>query len=76
MILVASSWLAETIRSEHVVGIGVAREDAFEIQDGEAAVATHLDGELGPTTPSMAAAMIGRGSGARRAPRRRRLRWG
>src|SRR5882724_12198476 len=32
---------------EHVVGIGVAREDAFEIQDGEAAVATHLDGQLG-----------------------------
>src|SRR2546426_865141 len=32
---------------EHVVGVGVAREDALEVQDGEAAVATHLDGELG-----------------------------
>src|SRR2546428_148660 len=32
---------------EHVVGVRVAREDTFEVQDGEAAVASHLDRELG-----------------------------
>ena len=30
---------------EHVVGVGVAREDALEVQDGEPAEAPHLDGQ-------------------------------